>query len=125
MAVGTRENGRVPLPPTITAWSTIPTVADELNILVTGVRQMIRDGKLLAFRDGEGDPLMIPSDFIQDRYIVKHLTGVFTLLRDAAMTDDEIAAWLTAEDETLPGTPLRALRENRGTEIKRRAQAEL
>lgn len=115
----------MPLPPSITAWSTVPTVAEELDVLVTGVRQLIRDGKLLAFRDGEGDPLMIPADFIQDRYIVKSLTGVLTLLRDAAMTDEQIVGWLTTEDPSLPGTPLQALRENRGTEIKRRAQAEL
>lgn len=115
----------MPLPASITAWSTVPTVAEELDVLVTAVRQMIRDGKLLAFRAGEGEPLMIPAEFIQDRYIVKHLTGVLTLLRDAAMTDNEMIEWLTTEDDSLPGTPLQALRENRGTEIKRRAQAEL
>ena len=31
--------------------------------------------------------------------------------------------WLTTADDTLPGTPLQALHENRATEVKRRAQA--
>ena len=37
--------------------------------------------------------------------------------------DDEALRWLTTPDDTLPGTPLQALHENRATEIKRRAQA--
>jgi hypothetical protein len=30
--------------------------------------------------------------------------------------------WLFRADESLPGTPIQALRDNRGTEVKRRAQ---
>ena len=30
--------------------------------------------------------------------------------------------WLFAEDESLPGSPIEALRENRGREVHRRAQ---
>jgi hypothetical protein len=48
---------------------------------------------------------------------------VLTLLRDAGYSDEEALRWLTTPDETLPGTPLQALHENRATEIKRRAQA--
>ena len=55
--------------------------------------------------------------------LVKHLVPVLTLLRDAGYSDDEALRWLTTEDQTLPGTPLQALHENRATEIKRRAQA--
>jgi hypothetical protein len=31
--------------------------------------------------------------------------------------------WLFTADPSLPGTPAQALAENRGTEVKRRAQA--
>ncbi|CAM5372847.1 DNA-binding protein OS=Streptomyces cyaneofuscatus OX=66883 GN=G3I52_17875 PE=4 SV=1 [Streptomyces cyaneofuscatus] len=31
--------------------------------------------------------------------------------------------WLFTPDPSLPGTPAQALSENRGTEVKRRAQA--
>jgi hypothetical protein len=47
---------------------------------------------------------------------------VITLLRDAHYPDDDILAWLFREDDSLPGTPVQALRENRGREVKRRAQ---
>ena len=37
--------------------------------------------------------------------------------------DREAIVWLFTEDETLPGRPIDALRENRGSEVKRRAQS--
>ena len=55
--------------------------------------------------------------------IVKALPSVITLLRDAQFTDEEVVDWMFRPDDTLPGTPAEALRDNRGTEIKRRAQA--
>ena len=59
---------------------------------------------------------------ILDGEVVKSLPAVITLLRDARYTDEEILDWLCRADESLPGTPIQALRENRGTEVKRRAQ---
>ena len=43
-----------------------------------------------------------------------HVGGIFA--------DAEIVDWLFRDDESLPGTPIQALRENRGSEVKRRAQ---
>ena len=40
-----------------------------------------------------------------------------------AMCDEEALRWLYTPDDTLPGTPAEALRGNRATEVKRRAQA--
>jgi hypothetical protein len=37
-------------------------------------------------------------------------------------SDDEIVEWLYREDDSLPGSPIEALRANRGSEVKRRAQ---
>jgi hypothetical protein len=102
-------------------WSTVPDVAEALGVEVTKVRQYLREGKLLAVREDDG-PLRIPAAFVQDGAIVKHLPGVITLLRDARYGDDEAIRWLYADDG-LPGSPIEALRENRGTEVKRRAQA--
>ena len=56
---------------------------------------------------------------------MKSLPAVITLLGDKRFSDEEIVDWLFTEDDTLPGAPVTALRENRGTEVKRRAQAEL
>jgi Rv2175c C-terminal domain of unknown function len=91
-----------------------------LGLDATRVHQMVRDGVLLALRrDGRRG---IPAMFIQDGVVVKHLSAVLTQLRDVRYDDDEIVDWLFREDDSLPGSPLRALRENRGTEVKRRAQ---
>jgi hypothetical protein len=103
-------------------WTTVPDVATALGIDVTKVRQLLREGKLLALRHGEGAPLTIPAAFVQDGAVVKHLPGVITLLRDARYSDEEAVRWLFTDDD-LPGSPIEALRANRGTEVKRRAQA--
>ena len=55
--------------------------------------------------------------------ITKHLPAVLTLLRDGGYDEEEALRWLHRADDTLPGTPVEALRADRGTEVKRRAQA--
>ena len=55
--------------------------------------------------------------------MVKSLAATIRLLTDAGFADQEIIDWLYTPDDSLPGRPIDALRENRGTEIKRRAQA--
>ena len=52
----------------------------------------------------------------------KGLPATLTLLRDNGYRDDEVVAWLFEIDESLPGSPVVALRENRGREVHRRAQ---
>jgi len=44
------------------------------------------------------------------------------VLHDGGFDDRESIAWLFP-DADLPGRPIDALRENRGAEVKRRAQA--
>ena len=99
----------------------LPDVADQLGIGVTRVNQMVRDGQLVAVTAGDG-PRSVPALFIQDGVIVKHLPSVITVLRDAHFSDDEIVDWLYRSDDSLPGSPIIALRENRSSEVKRRAQ---
>jgi hypothetical protein len=107
-------------------WLTMPEVAERLGLVITRVHQLIRDGNLIALRrDGV---LRVPADLIGvdadgKPAVVKHLPGVLTLLRDTGYADEEILTWLYTADDSLPGTPALALRENRGTEVKRRAQA--
>ena len=104
-------------------WLTVPDVAEAFGVEVTRIRQLLREGKLLAVRrDGDG-PLLIPAEFVQQGAVLKGLPGVITLLRDARYSDQEAIDWLYEPDDTLPGTPVQALAENRGTEVKRRAQA--
>jgi hypothetical protein len=99
----------------------LPDVASALGIPVTRVHQLVRDGQLVAVRSESG-PRAVPAEFIKDGAIVKYLPSVITMLRDARFEDDEIVDWLFRADESLPGTPIEALRANRGSEVKRRAQ---
>lgn len=96
--------------------------ADRLGLPVTRVQQALRDGQLLAIR--RGGELAVPAMFLtEEGTIVKGLPGTITVLTDSGFTPDEIVRWLFTADDSLPGTPIEALRTNRGTEVKRRAQA--
>jgi hypothetical protein len=104
----------------ITQWLTVPDVAERLHVDVTKVRQLLRERKLLGVRrDGV---LWVPAIFVGDGAILKGLPGTLSLLADSGFNDDEALRWLFTDDE-LPGSPVQALAENRGTEVKRRAQA--
>jgi len=101
---------------------TLPDVAELLGLPITKVHQLIRDGKLITVPDAQGRRAM-PRIFVAAGSPLKGLAGVITLLRDGGYSDAEVVAWLLRADDTLPGTPAQALAENRGTEVKRRAQA--
>jgi excisionase family DNA binding protein len=96
-------------------------VAQQLGVSPNRVRQLLRDGKLMAV-PGSGNS-RIPADFVQGGAVLKHLPGLLTVLRDGGFSDDEAFDWLFREDESLPGSPVEALRSNRHTEVTRRAQA--
>ncbi|WP_245599550.1 Rv2175c family DNA-binding protein [Nakamurella lactea] len=105
---------------TIPTYVPVPDIAVELGVVVTKVHQLIRDRALLAVRrDGV---LRIPAEFVADGVVVKGLTGTITQLTDVGYSDQEIIDWLFADDDSLPGSPITALRENRGREVHRRAQ---
>ncbi|MCZ0205574.1 Rv2175c family DNA-binding protein [Streptomyces achromogenes] len=104
-------------------WLTLPDIAEMLGVEVTRVRQLVKEGQLIAVRRGENRALHVPAAFIDGDKVVKGLSGTLTLLRDDHFTVEEMIEWLFTPDDTLPGTPAQALRENRGTEVKRRAQA--
>ena len=102
-------------------WLTVPDVAERLGVPVTRVHQLLRDGGLAGARvDGV---LRVPAGFVRDDAVVKGLAGVLTLLHDGGYDDEAAIRWLHTPDDTLPGTPVEALRADRGREVKRRAQA--
>ena len=101
---------------------TLPEVAELLDITILKVHQLIKDGQLVVTTDSDGRRVL-PRIFVAAGTPLKHLPSVITLLRDGGYTDPEIIAWLLRADDTLPGTPAQALADNRGTEVKRRAQA--
>ena len=97
-------------------------VGERLGIGPTGVRDLVQAGRLLAVTDAEGRRV-VPAEQLDGDELVKHLVPVLTLLHDAGYDAEQALRWLTTADDTLPGTPLQALHENRATEVKRRAQA--
>lgn len=103
-------------------WLTLPEVANRLGIPVSRVRQLLRDRKLLAMRRTDGT-LSVPAAFLADGQVLRGLHGTLTLLLDCGFDDPEALRWLFTADETLPGTPIEAMTQRRGTEVNRRAQA--
>lgn len=103
------------------SWLVLPDLAERFEMPVNRVRQLIREGRILALRrDGV---LRVPAELVQTPTVLKHLPGVLTLLRDAGYSDEEAFRWLYTPDDSLPGVPAEALGDNRATEVKRRAQA--
>lgn len=107
----------------VDSWLTLPDIAERLDLPVTRIRQLLREGQLVALRRGESAVLQVPAALIGDDGPVKGLPGTLTLLRDAGYSEEEALRWLFTADDSLPGRPVDALRENRGREVKRRAQA--
>ncbi len=100
----------------------LPDVAELLGIPILKVHQLIKDGQLVVTTDEQGRRVL-PRMFVAGGTVLKGLPSVITLLRDGGYSDAEIIDWMLRPDDSLPGTPAQALAENRGTEIKRRAQA--
>lgn len=103
-------------------WLDWAAAAQQLGVTVAKVRTMIREHELAAAVPTPGAGQQVPADFIQDGMVVKGLPGLLTMLHDGRYDDRECIAWLFTDDD-LPGRPIDALRENRGSEVKRRAQA--
>jgi excisionase family DNA binding protein len=103
-------------------WLTLGQAAAALGLSATKVRQMVRDHELaMVRRPGSGEP-EIPAGFLQDGSVVKGLHGTLMLLVDHGFDDAEAIEWLLTPDDSLPGAPIDALRDNRGREVRRRAQ---
>lgn len=100
----------------------LPDAAELLGVPIIRVHQLIKDN-LLVVRTDEQGRRVLPRIFVAAGVPLKGLSSVITLLRDGGYSDPEIIDWLLRADDSLPGTPVQALAENRGTEVKRRAQA--
>jgi hypothetical protein len=107
----------------VAEWLSLPDVADRLDVPVTRVRQLLAERRLAAVRRGPNAALAVPAPFLDAEGIVKGLAGTLTLLHDCGYTDGEAIRWLFRDDPSLPGSPIQGLREGRGKEVKRRAQA--
>ncbi len=106
-------------------WIDWAEAAKRLRVSVGRVRTMVREHELADAVPSPGERgagKRIPALFLQDGLVVKGLPGLLTVLHDGGYDDRQCIAWLFL-DADLPGRPIDALRENRGAEAKRRAQA--
>lgn len=110
----------------VSDWLTWDEAAEILGVTPAKVRTMVREHQLAAAVPAAvpttGVKQGVPALFLVDGEPVKGLPGLLTVLHDNGFDDRECIAWIFL-DADLPGRPIDALRENRGSEVKRRAQA--
>jgi hypothetical protein len=104
-------------------WLTVPDVAERLGLDAGKVRRLLQDRYLVAVRRGERNILSVPAALIVDGAALPELRGTLTVLADSGYDDEAAIRWLFSPDDSLPGTPVDALRGGRKTEVRRRAQA--
>jgi hypothetical protein len=104
-------------------WIDWAEAGTRLGVTPAKVRTMIRDHELAGAVPRPGAGQQVPAAFIDgEGLVVKGLPGLLTVMHDNGYDDRECIAWLFT-DADLPGRPIDALRENRGSEAKRRAQS--
>jgi hypothetical protein len=104
-------------------WLDWAEAARRLGVTPAKVRTMVKDHELAGAVPVPGGGPKVPAAFVgDDGLVVKGLAGLLTVLHDGGYDDRQCIAWLFT-DADLPGRPIDALRENRGSEVKRRAQA--
>jgi excisionase family DNA binding protein len=126
----------------MTAWLSVPEFAERLGVKPSHVRELLREGHLVATRTGPNNAVAIPADFLVEVptgadapgetgdevevgptvEILPTLRGTLTVLSDAGLDDAAIIDWLLTADEELGMSPLAALREGRRAHVRRIAQ---
>jgi hypothetical protein len=107
----------------VDGWLRFSEVAEAMGLSTTKVRQLVREHQLPAVRRADlGEP-GVPAACLQGGTFVKGLPGTLVLLADHGFDDAEAIEWLFTPDDSLPGRPIDALRDDRGKEVRRRAQA--
>ncbi len=107
----------------VSDWLPLPDVAERLGLDVGKVRRLLQDRCLVGARRGERNVLSVPAALIADGAPLPELRGTLTVLADSGYDDEASLRWLFTPDDSLPGTPVDALRAGRKTEVRRRAQA--
>ena len=123
-------------------WLTVPDVADRLGLDASRVRRIVQERRIIGARRGDPRIFYVPAAFLvpghlanpaqptqpdsqQPWTVLASLQGTLTVLSDAGFSDEAAIVWLFTPDDSLPGTPITALRAGRKTEIRRLAAAEL
>jgi hypothetical protein len=107
----------------VDSWLPVPDVAERLGTEAGKVRRLLQDRYLLGVRRGEPRTLQVPQALLLDDQPLADLRGTLIVLADGGFSDEEALRWLFTPDDSLPGTPVEALRAGRRAEVRRRAQA--
>lgn len=102
-------------------WLTVNEAAQALGVSPNRIKQLIRDHHLLGVR--RAGILSVPRAFVAGDHVLKGLPGTLVVLDDCGFSTEEALRWLFTADDSLPGAPIEAIAANRGTEVRRRAQA--
>jgi hypothetical protein len=106
----------------VSGWLALPDLAERIDLPLSRVRQLLREGKLVAVERGQPLVKMVPVELVAEGRLIKGLAGALTVLRDAGYSDVEALHWLFTEDAVIPGRPVDAMAAGRDTAVKRRAQ---
>jgi hypothetical protein len=108
-------------------WSTLPDVAEALDLEIRRVRGLVADRHLVGVKRGERTTFQVPTAFLvttdEGTRVLETLRGTATVLQDAGFDDAEALRWLFTEQESLGTTPIAAMRAGRRAEVRRLAQA--
>lgn len=107
----------------VTTWLDWAQAADLLGVSTSRIGHLLDMHQLVGAVPAKRSGVHVPAELLLPGKIVKGVPGVITLLHDGGYSDHEIIRFLYTPDASLPGRPIDALRENRGSEVKRRAQA--
>lgn len=107
----------------VEVWLTLNQAAALLQVSPNKVRQLAKEREIIAIRTPASREPRVPAECINDGTVVKGLGGTLVLLSDSGFDETESATWIFTADESLPGRPIDALRQNRPAEVRRRAQA--
>jgi hypothetical protein len=106
----------------VAGWLTLPDLAEQIDVPLATIRQLVREGKLVVVSRGSPPIKQVPVELVHDGELLKGLAGALTVLRDGGYSDEEALRWLLTDDPTIPGRPVDAMAQGRHTAVKRRAQ---
>ncbi|MBP6043269.1 MAG: DNA-binding protein [Rhodoluna sp.] len=105
----------------VSAWLTVPEVAELLEVPLGRVRRLIEDHHLISIkRDGVQ---YVPAELIVDNEPLPSLHGTIVVLLDSGFDISGAAQWLYTPNDVLGQTPMAALVSGKKAEIRRLAQA--
>ena len=108
-------------------WIAVPDAAEEMGSDFRTVRNLVRDGHVIALRVPELTGPRIPEEFLTgqapSRELLDGLRGSITQLHDSGLDDAQAVAWLLSPNEELGMTPAAALAQGLKHAVRRAAVA--